>query len=152
MTRRARQVLPEFGWWHATCRGVDGVAIYRDANDRLAFLSLVATAVHMDRWTCEAVCLMGNHYHLILHARRADLSAGLGWVNGVYAQRFNRRYARRGHLFGDRFASWIVDTEEHLARAIRYVLLNPVRAGLCEHAADWRWSAAAPRWRSVASA
>jgi putative transposase len=61
-------------------------------------------------------------------------------LNGVHAQRANRRRRRRGHLFGERFSSWIVETEEHARAACRYVLLNPVRAGLCERAEDWRWS------------
>jgi putative transposase len=94
---------------------------------------------------------MGNPYHLILRARRADLSAGMRRLNGVYAQRFNRRYGRRGHLFGDRFASWVIGSEEHLTAAVGYVLLNPVRAGLCGRAEDWPWSGVAPRWRSDAN-
>jgi putative transposase len=92
---------------------------------------------------------MGNHYHLVVRARRVDLSNGMRRLNGVYAQGFNRRYDRRGHLFGDRFASWVIGSEEHLSAAIAYVLFNPVRAGLCARAADWPWSGAAPRWREA---
>jgi hypothetical protein len=61
-------------------------------------------------------------------------------LNGRYAQRFNWRHARRGHLFGGRFYSVLVESETHLLAALRYVARNPVEAGLCEHAADWRWS------------
>jgi REP element-mobilizing transposase RayT len=126
---------------------VDGLPIFRDDADRLSLLGLLAVTVGSERWTMEALCLMGNHYHLVLRARRAALSNGMQWLNGVYAQRFNRRYARRGHLFGDRYASWIVGSEPHLVAAIEYVLLNPVRAGLCAQAEDWPWSGAAARWR-----
>ena len=146
MARRPRRLLPD-GWFHVTCRGVDGLPVFRDVEDRLALLKLLAITVHRDRWTCEAYCLMGNHYHLVVHARRADLSTGMRWLNGVYAQNFNGRYGRRGHLWGDRFASWIVGSERHLTAAIGYVLQNPVRAGLCRRPKDWPWSAAAPRWR-----
>jgi len=64
-------------------------------------------------------------------------------ANGDYARAFNRRHARRGHLFGQRFSSWVVEGEEYLENTIRYVLLNPVRAGLCRHPNEWRWSASA---------
>jgi REP element-mobilizing transposase RayT len=62
------------------------------------------------------------------------------WLNGVYAQRFNRRHARYGHLFAGRYGSRVIEGEEYLERACAYVLLNPVRAGLCGQAADWPWS------------
>jgi putative transposase len=150
MARRARRLLPD-GWFHVTCRGVDGTPIFLADVDQLSFLSLLLTTVGSELWTLEALCLMGNPYHLILRARRADLSAGMRRLNGVYAQRFNRRYGRRGHLFGDRFASWVIGSEEHLTAAVGYVLLNPVRAGLCARAEDWRWSGVAPRWRSDAN-
>jgi REP element-mobilizing transposase RayT len=145
MARRTRRVLRD-GWFHVTTRGVDGTPIFRDRDDRLVLLGLLATTVRSEAWTCAAVCLMGNHYHLIVHARRVDLSTGMRWLNGVYAQRFNRRYGRRGHLFGDRFASWVVDSDSHLAAAVEYVRQNPVRAGLCRQADDWPWSWVARRW------
>ena len=58
----------------------------------------------------------------------------------IYAQRFNRRHERYGHLFAGRYGSRELDSEEYLLRACEYVLLNPVRAGLCRQAADWPWS------------
>ena len=83
---------------------------------------------------------MGTHYHLVIECTLPDLCDGLHRLNGVYAQRFNRRYGRRGHLFGDRYAGWLVRDDEHLTETIVYVLENPVRAGLCHHASDWPWS------------
>ena len=61
-------------------------------------------------------------------------------VNGVYAATFNAKYDRSGHLFGDRFHTRPIESEEHLEAACRYVLNNPVRAGLCANPADWPWS------------
>jgi putative transposase len=66
-------------------------------------------------------------------------------LNGVYARRFNRRHGFRGHLFEERFSSWLVRDEKHFAATILYVLENPVRAGLCASPTDWRWSAPAYR-------
>jgi hypothetical protein len=69
------------------------------------------------------------------------LSAGMQRLNGDYARSFNHRHNRRGHLFAGRFSSWVIEGDEYLENTVRYVLLNPVRAGLCRRPSDWRWSA-----------
>jgi putative transposase len=61
-------------------------------------------------------------------------------LNGVYAQRFNRHYDRKGHLFGDRFWSGVIESDEQLTKTCEYVLENPVRARLCQTPDDWLWS------------
>ena len=61
-------------------------------------------------------------------------------LNGGYAQTFNERHDRRGHLFGGRYSVYVIDREEHLAASCLYVLENPVRAGLSEKPGDWPWS------------
>jgi putative transposase len=83
---------------------------------------------------------MGTHYHLIIQTPNANLAAGMQMLNGRYAQRFNWRYERHGHLFAGRFVSVHVQDEEHLMAAHRYVARNPVRAGLCAHPRNWEWS------------
>ena len=91
-------------------------------------------------WRCDAYCLMSSHFHLIVRASRESLSGGMHWLNGLYAQRFNRRYGRRGHLFENRFSAHVIESEEHWQESCRYVFDNPVKAGLCEFAGDWPWS------------
>jgi len=83
---------------------------------------------------------MTTHYHVILESTRYDLSRGLHRLNGVYAQAFNNRRGRFGHLFADRFESRVIESEEHLAAACRYVVLNPVRAGICAAPHEWPWN------------
>ncbi len=139
MPRLLRTALPD-GFFHVTARGVEQRTIFEDDDDRGVFLELLARTIERYRWECHAFCLMGNHYHVVLEATRADLSTGCQWLNGRYGQLFNKRHARSGHLFGARFASWILADDEHLAAACRYVLLNPVRAGLCRRTHEWRWS------------
>ncbi len=139
MPRPLRSDLSD-GFFHVTARGVDGVPIFRDDDDRWSFLHLLRDSVARYRWTCHAFCLMTNHYHLVLEATQPELSRGMQRLNGLHAQRFNRRHSRTGHLFGARFASWVIDRELHFRRTCEYVLQNPVRAGLCAHAADWPWS------------
>ena len=138
MPRVPRSVLPD-GVFHVTARGVADEAIYRDDDDRLQFVDLLQTTRVRHAWACHAYCLMTTHYHLLVATSRLKLSLGLRRLNGVYAQRFNRRHGRRGHLFGDRFWASVVE-DDHDVRATRYILLNPVRAGLCELPEEWRWS------------
>src|SRR5438477_4394445 len=140
MARLPRCCLPD-GIFHVTTRGVDGCWIYRDDGDRLVFLYLLSLAAERFRWTVHALCLMGNHYHLVLECKVKDLSDGFRLLNGRYAQGFNEKYGRRGHLFGDRFCSRVIADEAYLSAACDYVVQNPVRAGLVESAEDWRWSA-----------
>jgi putative transposase len=135
-----RQDLPD-GVFHVTTRGVAREAIFRDDEDRSLFLHLLAATSDRNSWRCHVHCLMGTHYHLIVEASVRSLSRGLHRLNGVYAQLFNRRHGRTGHLFGDRFHAWVVVDDDHLRAASHYVLQNPVRAGLCAKAADWPWSA-----------
>ena len=139
MPRLPRCVFPD-GLFHVATRGVAKMAIYHDANDRRNFLSLLALAVHQYEWTCHAFCLMTNHYHLVLDATRENLSDGMQVLNGDYAQGFNGKYGRWGHVFGDRFWCRSLD-EEELEYVCLYVMENPVRAGLCKSITDWPWSA-----------
>lgn len=87
-----------------------------------------------------AYCLMGNHYHLVLHTKRANLSLLMRHLNGVYTQAYNRRHGLVGHLFQGRFKAILVDRETYLLTLCRYVELNPVRANLCKSAEEWPWS------------
>ncbi|MCV6614657.1 MAG: transposase, partial [Cellvibrionaceae bacterium] len=89
---------------------------------------------------CYAYCLMGNHYHLLVETPEANLSKGMQKLNGVYTQRFNRKYGRVGHVFQGRYKSILVDKDSYLLELCRYIVLNPVRAGLVRTAKDWPWS------------
>ena len=88
-----------------------------------------------------AFSLMPNHVHLVLACTRRALSDGFRRLNGVHAQRFNRKYARTGHLWGDRFSSRVIATDDYLTAAVEYVLDNAVRAGLAPNRAAYRWHA-----------
>src|SRR5262245_18344216 len=83
---------------------------------------------------------MTTHVHVVVETPEAKVSTGLQWMLAVYAQRFHRRRLRFGHLFADRFSSRSIDTEEYLEEACRYVLDNPVRAGICQTRTEWPWS------------
>jgi REP-associated tyrosine transposase len=142
--------LPRFqcagATFHVTCRGVARGAIYRDDTDRLIFLAGLRTVVARLTWTCLAYCLMRTHYHLLVETPDEDLADGMKRLNGNYAQTFNRRHRRSGHLFGERYSSEFIQTEAHLYEAGRYIVLNPVRAGACARPEDWPWTRVADEY------
>ena len=116
------------------------MAIYCDDTDRFRFLALLEHTVERYRVECHAYCLMANHYHLVLRTPDANLSRAIHYLNGVYAQWWNRRHERVGHVFQGRFKAQLVDRDGYFLEVCRYVVLNPVRAGLVSNALDWRWT------------
>lgn len=143
--------------YHATSRGNAREAVYADDQDRVVFLDVLASTVGQFRWRMYAYCLMGNHYHLLLETPEPNLSRGMRQLNGVYTQRFNRRHDRVGHLFQGRFKAIVVDRDSYLLELCRYVVLNPVRAGLLASPERHPWSSfratmgleRAPAWLDV---
>jgi REP element-mobilizing transposase RayT len=128
------------GFFHIGTRSIYENACFRAIDDRLDFLDIFSTVVETYGWSCKSYCLMGSHYHLVVQTPTPNLSNGIQLLNGKYAQRFNWRHGRHGHLFGGRFWSRHLETDGHLFAALRYVARNPVAAGICEKPADWRWS------------
>jgi len=82
---------------------------------------------------------MTNHFHLILQTPTESLASGMHRLNGHYARRFNARHSFQGHLFERRYDARVIDSESQFEDTVRYVALNPVKAGLCESPADWPW-------------
>lgn len=89
---------------------------------------------------CHAYCLMSTHFHLLLTTPDPNLAFGMQRLNGCYAQAFNNRRERFGHLFQGRYHAVHVESDGHLLELYRYIALNPVRAGACRRPADWPWS------------
>jgi REP element-mobilizing transposase RayT len=83
---------------------------------------------------------MTTHYHVVVEAKRAELSRGVQRLNGRYAVEFNERHGRYGHLFAERFTARLIEDDEYLFDVCAYVVLNPVKAGLCLQPEDWPWS------------
>ena len=118
MPRGPRVVAPATTY-HLTARGTGGEGLFRRDGDRQHFLQLL---------------------ELVVETPDMDLDRGMHRLNGCYAQSFNRRYARFGHLFAERFHSVRVSRDEHMLEVVRYVALNPVRAGVCQSPGEYEWS------------
>ena len=128
MARGLRIQVPD-GWYHVMSRGNGGEAIFRNDDDRQAFLRLAGQLPGRFGAEIHAFVLMDDHYHLLLRGRRMDLSETLRWLQTAYAVRFNGAHRRRGHVFQGRFKSVLIRDEAALDRVARYVHLNPVRIG-----------------------
>jgi putative transposase len=139
MPRTARIVVPGHPH-HITQRGARRQRTFFTESDYTTYLDLLwqnKSRAQADIW---AYCLMPNHVHLVVVPKFADsLAKLLGNTHHRYARLINAAHGWRGHLWQERFHSFVMD-EEHLMAAVRYTELNPVRAGLCCHAAEWHWS------------
>lgn len=141
MARMARLVVPGYPH-HVTQRGNRRQAVFFEDADYRAYLDLLASWAGAAGTEIWAYCLMPNHVHLILVPAHADgLRAALGETHRRYTRLINVREGWRGHLWQERFHSFVMD-EPHLLRAARYVLMNPVMAGLVDRAEAWPWSSA----------
>jgi REP element-mobilizing transposase RayT len=143
--------------WHVTVRGNGKQDIFRDDRDRRIFLKLLGACVNRFAWILPAYVLMSNHFHLVIELTCETLSRAMHWLNGTYSQAFNRRHDRIGHLFQGRFKSFLIEKEAYFLEVLRYVVLNPVRAGMVARPEDYVWSshravigdAPAPEWLAV---
>jgi REP element-mobilizing transposase RayT len=146
--------------YHVTSRGNEKRPIFKNDGDRKAFLAFMAETAKRFGWSITAWVLMTNHFHLVLQTLEPNLSRGMHWLNGSYAGWFNHEHKRWGHLFGGRFKAFLVEKEAYFAEVLRYVVLNPVRAGMTTAPEKYRWSSyrstagldAAPEWLDVNAA
>jgi REP element-mobilizing transposase RayT len=124
---------------HITCRGNRRQAVFHDDADRRRFVQLLERVCARCEWQVVAWCLMTNHFHLVVDVPAGTISSGMQRLCGDYAQEFNWLHDFTGHLFEGRFRAGPVSDERHLFKAIRYVDLNPERAGITV-AEWWVWS------------
>ncbi len=139
VARPPRLEVPD-GIFHTFSRGNERRRIFRDDADFRRFLKLLGGVVARYRWRLLTYCLMPNHHHLLVQTPEPNLSRGMRQLNGVYAQWFNRRHDRVGHLFQGRFGARLVQDDEHMLTVCRYIVRNPLRTSNPIHPLDWPWS------------
>ncbi|KAA6186723.1 transposase [Thiohalocapsa marina] len=141
MARIARVVVPGLPH-HITQRGNRGESTFFDDTDYVAYRDLLAASCRRCGTEIWAYCLMPNHVHLVMVPTTEDgLRCALGETHRRYTRMINARQDWCGHLWQERFHSFVMD-EPHLLAASRYVERNPVRAGLCATPEQWPWSSA----------
>ncbi len=125
---------------HVFSRGNRRGAIFRLDYDFHRFLIYFGDELVKRGWRCLAYALIPNHYHLVFETPEANLSAGMHRLNLRWAKAFNKEYALLGHVFQSRFGSRVVRDDADFEGVLRYVIRNPVEAGLCRDPRDWEWS------------
>ncbi|UTY58992.1 addiction module toxin RelE [Massilia sp. erpn] len=132
--------------------------MFLDERDYLIWQDLLAETVKRFNLRVHGFCQMPNHYHLLAETLDGNLSAGMHFLNGVYAKHFNARHELVGHVTQGRYHAMLLHKQSHLLELARYISLNPVRAALVADPAEWRWSShqamlhpsSAPAWLSIA--
>ncbi len=138
----ARPLRLEFAGalYHVTSRGDRGEAVYRLDEDRELWFEVFSQVCERFNWVVHGYCQMTNHYHLLVETPDGNLSRGMRQLNGVYTQKFNRKHQENGHLFQGRYKAILVQKDNYLLELTRYVVLNPVRAGMVNSPEEWAWS------------
>jgi putative transposase len=141
MARMARVVIPEYPH-HVTQRGNRRQKIFFCDDDYRYYIELMSEFSLNSGTEVWAYCLMPNHVHLVIvPAEENGLRATLGEAHLRYTRYINFREGWRGHLWQERFHSFVMD-ESHLLSTVRYVERNPIVANLCDHPKEWEWSSA----------
>ncbi len=141
MPRQARLDVPG-ALHHIMVRGINKSTIFEDDQDRVQFLNRVGEKITNARATVCAWALMTNHVHILFKSGMEGISAVMRKQLTWYAQYYNRRHRRSGHLFENRYKSILCDEDNYLLALIRYIHLNPLRAGLIktlEELDRYRW-------------
>ena len=131
------------GLFHVIGRGLERRTIFSGANDKADFLKRVGNGCLKHGHKCYAWALMDNHYHFLLRQGDHCLSVMFGPILGAYAQSYNKRHNRVGYLFQGRFKSILCEENTYLLELIRYIHLNPLKAGIVENLsqlADYQWT------------
>lgn len=143
--------------YHVTARGDRQATLFRDDSDRSVWLSVLDLVCQRYNFVVHGFCQMTNHYHLVIATVDGNLAQGMRLLNGAYSQYFNRRHDLVGHVFQGRYKAILVQREAYLLELTRYVVLNPLRAGMIRTLDDWPWSShryvmsstPPPRWLEV---
>jgi REP element-mobilizing transposase RayT len=136
------RVVDPFGYYHLNATGNFGRSLFEEEIHHNVFLRLYERVALKYAWVTLAYCLMSNHYHLLVRLTNDGLSEGMQQLNAGFSRRMNQIYGRTGtgHLFKNRFHDEHIQEEAHLLEVSRYIVLNPVFAGICTRPEDWPWS------------
>jgi len=139
MTRPLRIQYPD-AWYHVMNRGRHQDTLFHDHHDYAVFLDLLRESGALWKIKIAAYCLMTNHYHLLIQTPQANLDRCMRHINGIYTQRFNRKYHTDGQLFRGRYKAVLVDADNYLLELVRYIHRNPLRAGIVKTPEAYPWS------------
>jgi len=127
MSRPLRVEYPD-AWYHIMNRGSSRSKIFKERKDYDLFLKVLEESCLFFNVYIGCYCLMGNHYHLLVNTPESNLSRFMRHVNGVYTQRFNRKYKKDGSLFRGRYKGIVIQADAYLLQVVKYIHNNPLKA------------------------
>lgn len=141
---RSARVKSATGVYHVIMKGIDGSELFLQNADYRRFIGLMREVKEECGFLLHAFCLMDNHVHFLIEESGGPLCEAFQKLELRYAGWFNFKYGRLGHLFMNRYKSFPVDELRYYRTVLRYICQNPVKAGLCSHVWEYRWSSAGP--------
>ncbi len=139
MPRTAR-VKSATGIYHIMIRGINRQNIFEDEEDNRKFIEILGKCKAISKFEIYAYCLMGNHAHILIKEQEEAIDQIFKRIGSRYVYWYNRKYKRIGHLFQDRYKSEPVEDNAYFMTVLRYILQNPVQAGLCNKIEKYNWS------------
>ena len=139
MPRAARE-KSESGIYHIMLRGVNKQQIFEEKEDYEKFIQILKECKEISKFELYAYCLMGNHVHLMVRVEKEPLETVFRRIGSRFVYWYNIKYERHGHLFQDRYKSEPIDDDAYFVVALRYILRNPVKAGLCDNPKEYQYS------------
>ena len=136
---RGKRTISSTGIYHVIIRGINQQRIFEQAEDYEQFLYFLYAVKKQSGFTLFSYCLMGNHAHLLLKEGAEPLAQIFRRLGTRYAQWFNIKYERSGHLFQNRFGSAPVEDDEYFLNVLLYIYQNPVKAGIYRSAEKYEW-------------
>ena len=113
-------------YYHIGIRGNNHAPIVVDDGDRIVFFHILRRVERRYGWRTHVRCLMGNHYHLLVETPLPNLADGMRDLNGGYARAFNERHKRKDHVFGRRYWSKVIESDEQYEATVEYIVNNPL--------------------------
>ena len=137
---RSARIKSNTGIYHVMLRGINRQQIFYDDEDYGCFLSKLKVYKEISHYQIYAYCLMGNHVHILIKVADEPLETIFRRVSTAYVYWYNLKYQRTGHLFHDRYRSEAVEDDKYFLTVLRYILRNPVKAGMCSSPSEYEYS------------
>lgn len=137
---RSLRIEYEGAWYHVMNRGRRREQVFNEDEDYLLFMKMLRKCSILFKIEIHAYSLMPNHYHLLVHTPKGNLSRSMRHLNGVFTQMINKKYKYEGSLFKGRYKAIIVEEETYFLELIRYIHKNPTKAKLVENAVEHKWT------------
>ena len=139
MTRVAR-LVSDSGYYHVMARGNNKEMIFKNPSEKQYYLDELEQAIEEGSLTLLSYCIMDNHIHILINSDTDSMADVFRRINLKFALRYNKKYDQVGHVFQGRYKSEVVNTDQYLLSAIRYIHNNPVKAGIVFKVENYKWS------------